>query len=77
MIHDRSSNQSLVAVVLCLVSILLCASTGSALRLEQRPMELKVGQPFPTLRLPTLDGGFKSIADFRGKKVILHVFASW
>ena len=29
------------------------------------------------LRLPTLDGELASVSDFRGKKVLLHVFASW
>jgi hypothetical protein len=35
------------------------------------------GEAFPDLRLPTLDGGVASIADYRGRKVLLHVFASW
>lgn len=36
------------------------------------------GTPFPTLSLPSLeDGRPASIADYRGQKVILHVFASW
>jgi len=40
--------------------------------------DLKEGQVFPTLPLPSLDGGAAlSIADFRGRKVALHVFASW
>ena len=39
--------------------------------------DLQVGKPFPDLRLPTLNGRNMSIGDFRGKKVILHVFASW
>ncbi len=37
----------------------------------------EVGEPFPALTLPGLDGAPGSIADFQGKKVILHVFASW
>ena len=38
----------------------------------------EVGQPFPTLSFPTLeDGRPSSIADFRGQRIILHVFASW
>ena len=37
-----------------------------------------VGEPFPTTSLPSLeDGRPMSIADFRGQKVILHIFASW
>ena len=45
-------------------------SPGSAL-------ELEVGQPFPDLALRTLDGGVRRVSDFRGSKVVLHVFASW
>ncbi len=38
----------------------------------------EVGQPFPTLSFPALeDGRPRSIADFRGQRIILHVFASW
>jgi len=38
----------------------------------------KVGEPFPSLVMPSLaDGKPLSLARFRGKKVILHIFASW
>ena len=38
----------------------------------------EVGQPFPTLSFPALeDGRPRSMADFRGQRIILHVFASW
>ena len=38
----------------------------------------ELGEPFPTLSFPSLDDGRPgSITDFRGQKVILHVFASW
>ena len=37
-----------------------------------------VDQQFPTVVLPSLQGGRPmSLADFRGKKLLLHVFASW
>ncbi len=40
--------------------------------------QFEVGQPFPDIVLPSLeDGRPTSIADYRGKKVILHIFASW
>ena len=40
--------------------------------------DFKEGQVFPDLVLPSLDGGSAlSIAEFRGRKVALHVFASW
>jgi hypothetical protein len=41
-------------------------------------LRLEAGQPFPEIVLPALDDGRPmSIADFRGQKVVLHVFASW
>ena len=37
-----------------------------------------VGQPFPPLVLPdAATGRARSIAEFRGRKLILHIFASW
>jgi len=40
--------------------------------------KLAVGHPFPDLTLPTLqDGQPVSLRDFRGQKLILHIFASW
>jgi hypothetical protein len=68
MIIKRSS------AILCLVlgttgAVPLGAQTGSA---------LTVGETFPDLVLPSLrDGTPTSLAQFRGQKVILHVFASW
>ncbi len=42
------------------------------------PAGLQVGQPFPHLTLPALeDGQPLSLTDFRGEKVILHIWASW
>jgi len=37
-----------------------------------------VGDLFPDLGFPSLeDGTATRLSDFRGKKVMLHVFASW
>ena len=42
------------------------------------PSRFDVGRSFPDLLLPhSTDGRPISIADFRGRKLILHVFASW
>jgi hypothetical protein len=39
---------------------------------------VRVGEPFPSLVLPSLaDGSPLSIEQFRGRKVLLHQFASW
>ncbi len=42
------------------------------------PYGLNVGEPFPTLALPSaIDGRPTSAAEFRGKKLIVNIFASW
>ena len=59
-----------------LAAILLAALAAHRTAVAAPPIE--VGQPFPDLVLPALDDGRPlSIADFRGKKVLLLVFASW
>ena len=46
--------------------------------MPQDPSRFKVGQRFPDLVLPSIDNGRPtSIAAYRGKKVLLHIFASW
>ena len=38
----------------------------------------KVGEPFPYLVFPSVENGHpSSIAASRGRKVLLHIFASW
>jgi hypothetical protein len=36
-----------------------------------------IGDPVPDIVGPSLDGKTISLADFRGKKVIVHVWSSW
>jgi len=37
-----------------------------------------VGVHFPNIELPALsDGTLRSVSDYLGQKVILHIFASW
>jgi hypothetical protein len=61
--------------LVCIAAGLLLAAPASA----QRGMGLiRMNEPFPELTLPSLkDGSPASLADFRGRKVVLHVFASW
>lgn len=35
------------------------------------------GDPAPALRLPTLDGGHLTLAQFRGRPLLVNVWASW
>ncbi|MHC4065023.1 MAG: TlpA family protein disulfide reductase [Planctomycetota bacterium] len=55
-----------------LVAPALCGQTSIP------SVAIEVGEPFPNLVLPSLaDGQPYSIARFRGKKIVLHIFASW
>ena len=45
---------------------------------QSRLGRIEVGRPFPEMRFAGLTGGDPtSLADFRGKRVLLLVFASW
>lgn len=63
-----------LGVVVWLVAAM--AATPSDAQAQNTGFE--VGQPFPTLSFPALeDGRPRSITEFRGQRIILHVFASW
>ncbi len=66
--------QRLTTVLLLLIAINL----GLASNVDGQTIKLEVGQPFPDIELPgTRDQTRLSIRDFRGERLILHVFASW
>ena len=59
-------------------SLLLISGTGVKVQGQLPSSGFEVDQPFPAIAFPTLeDGRPASLADFRGKKLLLHVFASW
>ena len=63
-------NQSLLVAAAAAIAPALDAAGQTGIIVE--------GEPFPELALPALDDGRPmSIADFRGQRVVLHVFASW
>jgi hypothetical protein len=58
------------------VALLLALAPGTASTSGSSPF--RVGEPVPHLRLPSITGGHgASLADFRGEKLMLHVWASW
>ena len=53
---------------------LLFAATAAA----AKPHPFVVGEPLPELLLPSAeDGRPLSLAELHGRKLVLHVFASW
>ncbi len=70
--HARLSTLSLVV----LLSVAVVAPGEAQGRGPTTGFE--VGQPYPGIAFPRLDDGrTASLVDFRGKKLLLHVFASW
>jgi hypothetical protein len=56
-----------------LVPLLFLLSTAAS----AAPPPIEIDAPFPDVGLPNLEGQPRSIAHFRGQKVILQIFASW
>ena len=52
--------------------------TAGQLRADETAYSrIELGSPHPDFVLPTLDGGYARLSDYRGKKVLLIHFASW
>ena len=68
-----------MATMIVLVSLLsMLGGLGLGAPAQEPRVGWEVGDRFPDLELPALaDGSPLSIRDFRGRKVVLHVFASW
>ena len=61
-----------------LIALLLAAESITAAPAQRLDPRFEVGEPFPDFAFPSLeDGTPTTISDFRGKKLLLHVFASW
>ena len=71
MVHPGGVTMIHRLITPCILSLALAAPAVAG-------EKLAVGLPFPDLTLPALeDGKPVSIRDFRGQKLILHIFASW
>jgi len=69
----KSSRQLLTSIALGSVAML--STPFSAMAQEEG---LQIGDRFPEIVLPSLENGTPlSIASFRGRKLVLHVWASW
>lgn len=57
--------------------VVLCAFLFSACDRQSVPPRLAEGQPFPSLDLGRSHGNVLSAATFRGKLIVLNVWATW
>jgi cytochrome c biogenesis protein CcmG/thiol:disulfide interchange protein DsbE len=63
-----------VAVPVCLLVIALANGQPAATRVGKSPL---VGKPAPAIEGTTVDGSAASLADFKGKWVVVNFFATW
>jgi peroxiredoxin len=71
--------QSLLLIFLIVFGIgiiFLLQTKDSSLDLSGKPRLVK-GMPAPEFRLPNLDGKIVSLADYKGKVVLLNIWATW
>ena len=70
---DLSHRINRLSVSLLFLTLGSATAVASAAEVKIRP-----GEAFPALVLPALDDARPlALADFRGRKVILQIFASW
>ena len=58
----------------CMLSVLLAGFLPAASSEMKQPW---IGEPAPAFSLSTLDGNRLSLADLKGKLVVLHFGAGW
>lgn len=76
--HEALRSPHDPAGIVFALTLSLVLSAPAAAQQPDLPYGFHVGEPFPTIAFPALaDGEPASIADFRGHRLILHVFASW
>lgn len=65
-------------LVLRIAALSLLAVQLMACSQESAPTDgLSVGKPFPDIPLTSLDGQKSSLADYRGKLIVLNLWATW
>jgi hypothetical protein len=66
------------ALMVFAAALLACGGDRPLEALEDPVLKVEVGRPVPDLVLPSIaDGRPTSLSQFRGRKIVLHVFASW
>lgn len=63
--------------VLLSTPVLPAPASGADAAPEAPAIGTAEGQQHPDFLLPSLDGGYLRLSDYRGKKVFLFHFASW
>ena len=75
----KISLQSIVLIVFLVagVGILFLLQTKNSTFNLSGTSQLQKGKPAPDFSLPNLDGSMVSLADYKGKVVLLNIWATW
>lgn len=69
-------NRLLRSICVCLLTLTLIAVAAQS-PAQDDAGTVRIGSPAPDFRLPALAGGSKSLAQYRGKIVLVNFWASW
>ena len=75
----RVNLQSIILIfliIVCVGIIVLLQTKDSSFNLSGKP-RLEKGVPAPNFTLPGLDGKMVSLTDYKGKLVLLNIWATW
>jgi len=75
----RANLQSILLIFLIIIGvgiIVLLQTKDSSFNLSGKP-RLEKGVPAPNFTLPRLDGKMVSLADYKGKVILLNIWATW
>lgn len=74
---DGKSRKELVLVLVLIAAALLFAAYLFGGKGKEKPVLVKEGDRAPVFSLPAMDRGAISLADYRGKVVFVHFWATW
>jgi thiol-disulfide isomerase/thioredoxin len=60
-----------------LCALLLCLAAASPVAVAKTPREVEIGQMLPQATLLGLNGPARKLSEFRGRPLIINVWASW
>ena len=66
----------IVLIIVGVGTIVLLQTKDSSFNIAGKPL-LKKGEPAPNFTLPDLDGKMVSLTDYKGKVVLLNIWATW
>jgi len=75
-VNDRVTRSRLLAGAGATFILAACGASKETADSGESPDGL-IGQLVPDFRVPRLDGGYGSLADYRGKAVLANLWATW